>query len=82
MPMTAIAWYLFSFGIMVLLAGYVLSRLPQSDSSPPIDPGMTDEDIAANLRNRQRWTWSQRLVAAGYILIAASLALRLLLKIV
>ncbi len=76
--MIAAPWYLFSFGIVVVLAGYVLSGLTRQAEPDAIDPRMSDDEIAETLQDRERLNWPTLAVVAGYLLISVSLLWRLL----
>jgi hypothetical protein len=76
--MIAAPWYLLSLGIVLLLGGIVLSASARSARPSVIDPRMSDEEIAENLRSRQGGGWANLFVFAGLLLVVVSLVWRLL----
>jgi uncharacterized membrane protein len=76
--MIAAPWYLLSLGIVILLAGFFLSALARLPRQMPIDPKMSDKEIAENLQTREHGSWANLVVLAGLLLIGISLLWRLL----
>jgi len=76
--MIAAPWYLLSLGIVILLAGFVLSALVKPPRLNAIDSRMSDEEIAENLRTRERGSWANLVVLVGILLVGISLVWRIL----
>ena len=76
--MIAAPWYLLAIGIITLIAGYFLAAVTQPSRPDAIDAEMLDEEIAENLQSRERGSWTDLVVIAGYFLIGASILWRTL----
>ena len=74
--MIAAPYYLLAIGIFTLIAGYFLAAIAGPDEAPPIDPRMSDEEIANNLQQQESMHWTSFVIVAGYAAIGVSVIWR------
>lgn len=77
--MIAAPWYLFAAGIGLVILGLLAAALRQvlGSAPPPIDPRMSDKQIARLLKEQQRIGIPTVIVYTGLTCVVLSLAWRL-----
>lgn len=78
--MLAAPWYLFSFGIVLVVIGSILGAIfgPGASSGPKIDPRMKDAEIARRLRHQSSMTIPELILYLGLLCLLISVCWRLL----
>lgn len=75
--MIAAPFYLFSFGIIVVIIGGLLSGIMRPPKPNAIDAKMSDEEIAQSLESREGRSPGDYVVFAGLCMVLISIVWRI-----